>query len=227
MNQRFKWSSHFIRRLLFMILVPICAGGYASSSLGPPVSIAAPCVMAGLVGFFTTLATAECYGLIMEAFDTTDLQPGMTGRPIRASADEELLKQRTNFSCYPRVCAGFAVTTAISYLLAAVATAVCGTIQRREGTVYATTGVAGISLVLTLLLTLVLVKWRKVQMLPDGEETFEHIRRANTSWRPVILGRPTTKFRRLSLFELGRLTRYSQIRERNRIEANLSGGSRR
>lgn len=209
-----------------MILLPLCAAAYASASLGPPLLIAAPCVMAGLVGFFTTMATAECFGLIMETFDTTDLQPGMTGRPLHGSLDQDSAKQRTNFSCYPRISAGFAITQTLSFLLAAAATAVCGTVQRREGTVWTTTGVAVISFVLTLLLSAVLVKWKQVQMVPNGPETVEHLRRANTSWRPVIVGRPSGKFRRLSIFEMGRMTRYSQIRERNRLEENLSGGGR-
>lgn len=224
--QRCKWSSHFIRRLLFMVLLPICAGGYAGSSFGPPLLVATPCVMAGLVGFFTTMATAECYGLMMETFDTTDLQPGMTGRPLRGSVDVQTMNQRTNFSCHPRVSAGFAITNAISYVLAACATAVCGRVERREGTVWAMTVVAVISLVLTLVLTLVLVKWRKVQMIPDGPTDFEHIRRANTSWRPVNVGRGSGKFRRLSVLDMGSLTRYSEIRERNRVEGSLSGGLR-
>lgn len=219
------WSSHFVRRLLFMVLLPQVAGGFAASSPGPPLLIAAPCVMAALVGYFTTMATADCYGLIMEAFDTTDLQPGMTGRPIRDSLDDQQANQRTNFSCYPRVTAGFAITQTLSYILAAAATALCGTVERREGMVWTTTGVSGISLVLTLFLTTVLVVWKKVQMIPDGAETIEHLRRAETSWRPIIVGRPSGKFRRLSIFELGRMTRYTQIRERNRLGWNLTGGS--
>lgn len=227
MRQRSKCSSHFVRRILFMILLPLSAAAYAGASIGPPLLIAAPCVMAALVGFFSTMATAECYGLIMETFDTTDLQPRMTGRPIRASGDSGRSQQRTKFSCYPRVTAGFAIVQATSFLFAAAATAVCGTVQRREGTVWATTGVAIISLALTILLTVVLVKWRKVQMVPDGAETYEHIKRANTSWRPIIVGRPTGQFRRLSIVELGKMTRYTQIRKQNQLEgSNLSGGAR-
>ncbi|KAK5945726.1 hypothetical protein PMZ80_002934 [Knufia obscura] len=225
-TRKFSWSSHFVRRLLFMILLPICAGAYAGSSLGPPLLVAVPCIMAGFVGFFTTMATAECYSLIMETFDTTDLQPGMTGRPLRGSVDVQTADQRTNFSCYPHVSAGFAITHAISYILAACATAVCGRVERREGTVWATTGVAVISMALTLLLTLVVVKWKKVQMVPDGLTDFEHVRRASTSWRPVNVGRNKGKFRRLSILEMGRLTRFSEIRQRNRVEASLSGGLR-
>jgi hypothetical protein len=39
--------------------------------------LAVPCIF---VGFLSNLAIAECYGLIMANFDTTDLQPGMTSR---------------------------------------------------------------------------------------------------------------------------------------------------
>jgi hypothetical protein len=209
-----------------MIVLPLSGAAYAGSSLGPPLVVAAPCVMAGLVGFFTTMATAECYGLIMETFDTTDLQPGMTGRPLQGSVGEKYASQRTNFSCYPRVMAGFAVTQALSYAFAAAATEACGRIERREGTVWAATAVAATSFVLTLILTIVLVKFKKLQMLPDGPHTFEQVKRVNTSWKPVILGRGTGKFRRLSILEMGKLTRYSEIRHRNRLENGLSGGPR-
>lgn len=207
-----------------MIVLPISAAGYAGSSLGPPLVIAAPCVMAGLVGFVTNLATAECYGLIMETFDTTDLQPGMTGRPLRNSVVARNAAQRTNFSCYPRAMAGFVVTQTLSYLFAAAATEVCGRIERREGTVWATTAVAAVSFVLTFLLTLVLFKWKEVQMLPDGSHTFRQVKRVETSWRPVSFTQGSSKFRRLSILEMGRLTRYSEIRRRNQLEGSLSAG---
>lgn len=226
MKERISWSSHFVRRLLFMILLPLSAGAYAGSSLGPPLVIAAPCMMACLVGFMTTMATAECYGLIMETFDTTDLQPGMTGRPLRDSVARRQASQRTNFSCYPRVMAGFAITQTLSYHFAAAATGVCGRVERREGTVWATTAVATASFVLTLLLTMVLFKWKRVQMLPDGPRTFEQIKRVSTSWRPVFLTVGSSAYRRLSILEMGRLTRYTEIRRRNRLEGSLSGGVR-
>lgn len=63
-------------------------------------------------------------------------------------------------------------------------------------------------------------------MVPDGPTDLEHIRRANTSWRPVNVGRGSGKHRRLSILEMGRLTRYSEIRKRNRLEGSLSGGLR-
>lgn len=227
MQSQFQWTSHLVRRLLFMLLLPLSAAAYAGASLGLPLSISVPCVMGGLVGFFTTMATAECYALIMETFDTTDLQPGMTGRPLRGSVDEMFVAQRTNFSCYPRVSAAFVTTQVLSYLFAAAATAVCGRVDRREGTIWATTGIAIILFVLTLLLTLVLVKWKKVQMIPDKAETdLEHLRRSGTNWRPVVIGQATGKYRRLSILELGKLTRFSEIRQRNRLEGNLSGGIR-
>lgn len=209
-----------------MVVLPLSGAAYAGSSFGPPLTVAGPCVMAGLVGFFTTMATAECYGLIMETFDTTDLQPGMTGRPLRTSPGEQHASQRTNFSCYPRVMAGFATTQSLSYVFAAAATEICGRVERREGTVWVTTAVATISFALTLLLTAVLIKFKKVQMLPDGPHTLEQVKRVDTSWKPVILGRASGKFRRLSILEMGKLTRYSEIRQRNRLEGKLSGGLR-
>lgn len=228
MQERIQWSSHSVRRGLFMLVLPLSASAYAATSLGPPLLIAVPCIMAGLVGFFTTMATAECYSLIMETFDTTDLQPGMTGQPFRGSVDEQFLTQRTNFSCYPRVSAGFVITQVLSYIFAAAATGFCGRIERREGTLWATVGVAVTLFTLTILLTLVLVRWKKVQMIPDGAENdLEHLRRVGTSWRPVVLGRASGKYRRLSILEMGKMTRFSEIQRRNRLEGRLSGGIRK
>jgi len=113
-----------------MVFLPLAAIGYALTSKGPAFPVAVPCVFAGLVGFASNLAIAECYSLIMQTFDTSDLQPGMNGRPARPSAMGRYLGQRTNFSGYPRVSAGIAVTQAFKFVFGAVSTAICGRVER-------------------------------------------------------------------------------------------------
>lgn len=211
------FSSHVVRRGLFTALLPLAAIGYTLTSRGPPFSIVAPCFFAALVGFCSTLTMAECYGLIMETFDTSDLQPGMTGRPPRQSVVERFRGQRTNFSCYPRVSAGIAVTQSLKFLFGAAATGVCGRLERRLGAMLATATMAGTLLVLTLVLTLVMIRWQKVQMIPRLSDTANHLRRPGTTWEPVILGRPSGTMRKISILEAGKQTRWSEIRRRNRI----------
>jgi hypothetical protein len=61
---------------------PSFAGmAYTLASAGPPIHFMVPTVFAGLIGFLSNLAIAECHGIIMETYDTSDLQPGMTGKP--------------------------------------------------------------------------------------------------------------------------------------------------
>lgn len=180
--------------------------------------------MAGLVGFFTTIASAECYSLIMEVFDTSDLQPGMTGRPMTWYRRGQQREQRTNFTCYPRICAGFAITQALSYMLAAAATVTCGRVLRRQGQVWTSSGVAIILSALTVLLTLVVVRWKQVQILADTTaDAKSQMQRANTLWRPVVFGNPSGNSRRLSVLEFGNMTRWSELRRRNRLQGSLSG----
>jgi hypothetical protein len=160
------WTSHMIRRTLITVFLPLAAIGYALTSHGPAISVAVPCVFAGLVGFATILAMGECYALMMQTFDTSDLQPGMTGRPARRSVMGRYREQRTNFSCYPRVSAGMAVTQSLKFVFGAVSTGICGRVERRYGAMRAAGIVAGVLLFLTLLFTAVLFRWKSVQMIP-------------------------------------------------------------
>lgn len=183
--------------------------------------------MAGLVGFFTTIASAECYSLVMEVFDTSDLQPGMTGRPMTWYRREQHREQRTNFTCHPRICAGFAVMQVLSYIFAAAATETCGRVLRRQGQVWTSSGVAVILMILTVLLTLAVLRWKEVQILAEAApDTTSQVQRANTLWRPVVFGNPSGNSRRLSILELGTMTRWSELRRRNKLEGSLSGGLR-
>lgn len=210
------WSSHLVRRSIFTLLLPLTGLGYVLASRGPSISLAVPTVFAACVGFLSNLAIAECQGIIMETFDTSDLQPGMTGRPTsRTTAKEQDL--RTNFSCHPRVSAGFAISQSLSFCFAAIATGVCGRVERRLGAMQATGVVLGVLMALTLVLTIVLFRFRAVRMIPDARPTIDYITRTGTGWEPVVLGHPSGTTRKISILEGGELTRWSEIRRRNRL----------
>ncbi len=164
------WSSHTIRRALFTLFLPLTAIAYALSSRHPPFPIAVACVFAGLIGFGANLAIAECYALMMKTFDTSDLQPGMSGRPARKSITGRIREQRTNFSCYPRVSAGIAVTQFLMFMFGAIATGIGGRVERRFGAEESAGIVAGVLMLLTLALIAVLYKWKSVQMVPGRQD---------------------------------------------------------
>ena len=217
------WTSHLVRRCLFTVFLPLAALGYALTSWGPPFPIAVPCVFAAIVGYSSNLAIAECFGLIMETFDISDLQPGMKGRPARRNTVVRSGGLRTNFSCCPRVSAGMAVTQSLQFAFAAAATGLGGRVERRLGIKQASLVVAGVLLGLTLLLTMVLWRWKSVQMIPDGQQLSERLAHHRTDWEPVVLGKPGGLTRKLSILEAGRQTRWSEIRRKNRLNSGLTG----
>ena len=227
------WSSHLVRRAIFVLILPFAGLAYTLSSNGPPIPFILPIIFAGLIGFLSALAMAECYGIIMETFDVSDLQPGMTGRP-RKSRNDKYATKRTNYSSFPRVSAGFAITQSFGYLIAAAATGVGGVAQRHLGQQAATGVMAGILLVLAVLLLAVLVRFREVQIIPDLHKAamlrYMDARRASTvrrgsildpngddDLRPIIIGNPTHTTRRMCLLELGSLSRWSEIRRKNHL----------
>lgn len=213
------WSSHSLRRMSFTLFLPLVAIGYALSSRSPPFPIAIPCVFAGLIGFGANLAMAECYALMMKTFDTSDLQPGMTGRPARSSTTGRVREQRTNFSCYPRISAGIAVTQFLKFVFGAVATGIGGRVERRYGAEESAGIVAGVLMVLTLGLTVVLYKWKDVQMIPENQDGDSD--EGPDLWEPVILGSPSGLMRKINILEAGEYTRWSEIRRRNRLTTKL------
>jgi len=202
------WSSHLVRRSLFMITLPLSGLAYTLSSGGPPLHPALPACFAGLVGWLSSLAIAEGFGLIIETYDTSDLQPGMIGRP-RSKVAEKDRKQRTCFSCYPRISAGLAIVQGLSFLLAAAATGTGGGLERRLGAKEATGVVAAILMGLTLLLTSVLWRFKTVKMIPNPR--FE-LGKQETTFEPTIIGNPSGTTRRMNLLEMGRQTRWTEIR---------------
>ncbi|TVY21646.1 hypothetical protein LARI1_G000719 [Lachnellula arida] len=231
-DKKVYWSSHLVRRAIFILVLPFAGLAYTLSSNGPPIPIALPIIFAALIGFLSNLAMAECHGIIMETFDTSDLQPGMTGRPRGKSGDMTASK-RTNYSSFPRVASAFAITQGFGYLLAAAATGVGGVAERQLGSQAATGVMAGILLVLSLLLLGVLARFKEVQIIPDSKSEemsqWRVARRVSAAraaeglgdqeepWRPVIIGNPTHSTRRMCLLEMGGLSRWSEIRQKNRL----------
>lgn len=247
------WTSHLLRRTIFATLLPIVGICYAVVSTGPPMTVAAPAVLAAAVGFLSGLAIAECNGLMMESFDTSDLQPGMTGRP--RTLDEKATK--CNYSTFPRVTSAYAITHTFAYLFAAGATALGALGSRTLGQRTSTGIVAGILFFLTVLLTLAIVRFKEVQIVPQSRSVEinrwadarrESIRRASVmdveplslgndgrrssrpdpmalqqavnavdAWRPVMIGNPVNRTRRCNLLELGAMTRWTEIRKKNRL----------
>ena len=199
-----------------MIVLPFAGLAYTLASGGPHINFMVPTIFAGLIGFLSNLAIAECTGIIMETYDTSDLQPGMTGRP-RNNLPEEIRRKRTNFSCFPRVTAAFAITQSCAFFIAAAATGAGGAIERRLGAQTATAVVAGILLVLTLLLIAVLTRIKEVQVIPTARYGTNVLSGPEDEWKPVIIGHPSGSTRRISLLELGKCSRWTEIRRRNKL----------
>ena len=226
---RVTWTSHMVRRAAFMVLLPVVGIAYTIASAGSSVHYMLPIVFAGAVGYLSTLAIAECHGLIMETFDTSDLQPGANSRHRLQSLPTEVKSRRTTYTSYPRVTAGLMIAHTIAFGLAAIATGVGGAVTRQIGAQKATGITAGALFGLTLLLTAALWRWKKMQVIPNhlfgdsfGSGSSEKrpsvaSMRNDNSWRAVVVGNPSGKFRRMNLLELGGLSRWTEIRRLNRL----------
>jgi len=235
-QEHMTWSSHLLRRIVFMLVLPFAGLAYTLASPGRKVHYTVPIIFAGLLGFLSNLAIAECYGLIMETFDTSDLQPGANSRHRLQSLAPEVSRRRTNYSSFPRVTAGIFLSQTIAFLLAAAATGIGGAMTRNLGAQKATGVTAGILLFLTLLLTAALARFKSVQVIPNGAfgsrktsaaaGPFAHVE--DEYWKPVIIGNPSGKMRRMSLLELGGMSRWTEIRRLNNLlrETNGSSGNR-
>ncbi|KAF4636191.1 hypothetical protein G7Y89_g1885 [Cudoniella acicularis] len=235
-KKKASWSSHMFRRAIFILTLPFASLAYTLSSNGPPIPFILPILFAGLIGFLSNLAMAECHGILMETFDTSDLQPGQTGR-ARGSSGNKKAGKRINYSSFPRVASAFGITQGIGYMLASISTAIGGVAERHLGQKAATAVVAGILLLLSILLLGVLVRFKDVQIIPDSKmdemsrwknaQKTSAFRRAegieeDEPWRPVIIGNPTHHTRRMSVLEMGALTRWSEIRQKNHLVNQIS-----
>jgi hypothetical protein len=234
---RVTWSSHMLRRCVFTLTLPFAALAYTLSSPGPMVSWVTPTVFCGLVGFLSNLAIAETVGLIMETFDTCDLQPGVNQKHRLQSLAETTRRRRTNYSSFPRICAGFFAAQGLGFILSAAATGVSGDVTRAVGAQTATAIVAAILLGLTVFFIVVLWRWRELQVIPSNAYAFDssvsfgkHEVNGNGAgwsagvddpeWKPVIIGNPSGKLRRMNMLELGGLSRWTEIRKLNKLIRN-------
>ena len=167
-HSRVTWSSHMLRRCIFTLTLPFAALAYTLSSPGPSVNWTTPTIFCGLVGFLSNLAIAECVGLIMETYDTCDLQPGVNEKHRLQSMAETTRRRRTNYSSFPRICAGFFAAQSLGFFLSAAATGVAGDVTRAVGAQTATAIVAAILLGITVLFIIVLWRWRELQVIPNN-----------------------------------------------------------
>ncbi|KAK0650853.1 hypothetical protein DIS24_g6425 [Lasiodiplodia hormozganensis] len=270
-QRQITWTSHMTRRIIFTTVLPLAGLAYTLSSSGPSKAhYMLPITFAALIGFLSVLAWAETHGLVMEAFDTCDLQPGTNTRHRLQSMADVDRRRRTAYSSFPRVSAAFFVAHALAFVLAAAATAVGGVLTRHLGAQTSTGVVAAVLAALTLALTVVLWRFRGVQVIPDevfsdfnkprrpvvphdriggggGGSEEESWRAAMMSggagggggaggrndadaekfagggggsgrpadWKPVIIGNPSGRVRRANILELGRWSRWSEIRRLN------------
>ncbi|KAL7622827.1 hypothetical protein AAE478_006506 [Parahypoxylon ruwenzoriense] len=161
------WTSHLVRRAIFILVLPIAGILYTIVSSGPPVHVVFPCIFAAMIGFLSCLAIAECNGILMEAWDCSDLQPGMTGRSKSGSDG----RKRTNYSSFPRVMAGWNTIHSIGFIFAAGATGIGGIATRSLGQRAATGVVASILFLQSVLLLAALARFRQVQIIPNSKSS--------------------------------------------------------
>jgi len=72
-------------------------------------------------------------------------------------------------------------------------------------------------LILTILLIGVLWRFKEVQVVPTDRFGTGLSLSGEEPWRPVIIGNPSGRMRRMSLLELGKQSRWSEIRRKNKL----------
>lgn len=200
-----------------------CAGlAYCLTATGPPLHWSVVILFAGMVGFLTDLGIGECVGIIMETFDISDLQPGVNTKHRLQSMSDNAKRRRTNYSAFPRVCAAFFAAQSLGFFLAAAATVAAGRVTNTYGTQTAIWIVAAILLVVTILLLAIMWRWKSVQVIPDytGNRKDSKAPDPNSDdpeWRPVIIGNPSGKMRRMNILEMGSWTRWTEMRKLNKL----------
>jgi hypothetical protein len=200
------------RRIVFMLILPFAVLAYMLTSRGRQIHFMAPTALAGFIGFLSNLAMTECLGLLMEAFDTSDL---CCTSPRNAATPCDSTRCARSYTSFPRVSAGFFASQSIGYLLAATATGIGGTMTRNLGAQLSAGATAAILLGLTLLLTAVLWRYKRVQVIPDQVYGTAQVQEGD--WQPVVIGNSSGKWRRMNCLETGHLSRWTEVRKLNQL----------
>lgn len=81
--------------------------------------------------------------------------------------------------------------------------------------------VAGILLGATLLFFVAVIRWKHVQVIPTWTRRGEWTSASDDpEWKPVIIGNPSGKMRRMNILEMGKWSRWSEIRRLNMLSRN-------
>lgn len=235
-KKKLHWSSHMLRRAIFVLFLPLFGLFVTITAGGPPIPFILPILGAGVIGFLSSLAMAECHGIVMETFDTSDLEPGLTGRSRGSSS--KIRGKPINYSSFPRVSSAFAIIETFGYVFAAGTSGISGVISRRLGRQAAIGLMTGVLVILSVLLLGILVRFTEVQIIPDSkidDMNQYQARRASASrglagnipddqepWRPIIIGNPHQSTRRMCVLELGSMSRFSEIRKKNKLIDQMS-----
>lgn len=203
-GEELSWSSHTIRRVAFIVLLPLAITGYVVVADGPPTSLGWPVALAAFISFLTCLAVSETNSLVMQAFDLSDLEPGTRSRGLAKNGLFGVLDLSLT-----RVMAGLASFHAVAFLFAAAATAVGGAVRGYLGQRVAMGVAAGVLVLLTLLLLLVLLPIREISVgsLESEAESQRPITRLS-SQGDVVGPDNLSGTSRMSIFQLGSMTRW-------------------
>ena len=112
---------------------------------------------------------------------------------------------------------GFAIAHTFAFIIAAGVTAWGGVVERHVGAHMATAVMAGVLLILTLMLIGVPWRFKTVQIIPSERFGTNILSGPEDEWKPVIIGNPSGTTQRMSILELGTLSRWSEIRRRNKL----------
>lgn len=187
----FVWRTISITSLLALMM------GYTRASAGPSVSFVWPLILATGIGFLSVIAIVDCHVLIIETFDCSDLV-------LVPGNHHEVERRRVQYSSHPRVSAGIACCHGFGCLFAAAATTLGVIANERQLNLQMTVGsVAGVFSLLTVTALSVLAPVRRMELQP-----------------PLAVASgvgPISETVRCSFFELGHMSRWSEIHAQHRM----------
>jgi hypothetical protein len=184
------------------LLLPLSSITLAISALGPPVHFMVPVCLAALVSFLSALVVAECYIIMMDNFDISDLpepllatgsgsisqgansthHPHGTQRPASlAPLDDDIFT-----TSHPCLSSGLAIFHTFAFLFAAMAVGVSTHIVKGMGVRSGLGVYSAVTCVVTFGLTYALWRGKEVRLIEvfneDEEERNTKISLLQRSW---------------------------------------------